>query len=165
MSTRTLGDNTSYSTASVSSYYVYYTDANKNASPNNYKTGGIVFEGEIVGIFFSSKYTLGPDNTIPNKVSGQRVNDRDTADAINDLYGDSNADYYDGSETSNSNFSGGRVFEDGGEYFDSDADISTSIDSATVSNFSGGTNNWLRLRAKNGTGGAVSYTHLRAHET
>ena len=155
LSTRTLGDNTSYSTASVSSYYVYYTDANKNASPNNYKTGGIVFEGEIVGIFFSSKYTLGPDNTIPNKVSGQRVNDRDIADAINDLYGDSNADYYDGSETSNSNYSGGRVFEDGGEYFDDDADISTSIDSATVSNFSGGTNNWLRIRAKNGNGGDI----------
>ena len=60
-----------------------------------------------------------------------------------------------GSETDNSNYTGGRVFEDGGEYFDEDADISTSIDSVTVSNFSGGTNNWLRVRSKNGNGGDI----------
>jgi hypothetical protein len=60
-SLRTLNQNTSLSSATVSSYYVYFTDTNKNGNPN-YKTGGIVFDGEIIGVFFSSKYTLGPDN-------------------------------------------------------------------------------------------------------
>ena len=127
-SLRTLNQNTSLSSATVSSYYVYYTDTNKNGSPN-YKTGGIVFDGEIIGVFFSSKYTLGPDNVLPNGTSN-----RSTANTINDTYGDSDADYYNGSETSSSNFTGGRVFEDGSEYFDDDVDVSTSIDSATVSN-------------------------------
>ena len=84
LSLRTLNNNTGLSSATVSSYYVYYTDANKNGSPNNYKTGGIVFDGEIIGIFFSSKYTLGPDNPIPNKASGQQINNQSTAHAIND---------------------------------------------------------------------------------
>ena len=150
-SLRTLNQNTSLSEANVSSYYVYYTDANKNASPQNYKTGGIVFDGEIIGIFFSSKYTLGPDNVLPGSTSNISI-----ANTINDTYGDSDADYYEGSETSSGNFTGGRVFEDGSEYFDDDADISTSIDSATVSDASsGGTNNWLRIRAKNGNGGDI----------
>ncbi|MDA9628753.1 VCBS domain-containing protein, partial [Candidatus Pelagibacter sp.] len=149
-SLRTLNQNTSLSSATVSSYYVYFTDTNKNGNPN-YKTGGIVFDGEIIGVFFSSKYTLGPDNTLPNSTSN-----RSTAYTINDTYGDSDADYYNGTETDKDNFTGGRVFEDGSEYFDDDADISTSIDSATVSNASsGGTNNWLRVRAKNGNGGDI----------
>jgi len=114
---RTLNQNTSLSSATVSSYYVYYTDTNKNGSPN-YKTGGIVFDGEIIGVFFSSKYTLGPDNVLPGSTSN-----RSTAYTINDTYGDSDADYYNGSETSSGNFAGGRVFEDGSEYFDDDADV------------------------------------------